>query len=62
MRKNLAEKLSNGVRLKGFNRMGWGSRIAVIVLILVALSAVLAPWLAPYPPEQVFLVRQAPSA
>lgn len=62
MRKNLAEKLSNGVRLKGFTRMGWGSRIAVIVLILVALSAVLAPWLAPYPPEQVFLVRQAPSA
>lgn len=62
MRKNLAEKLSNGVRLKGLRRMGWGSRAALVVLIIMSLTAILAPVLAPYPPEEVFLVRQAPSA
>nr|WP_240161795.1 dipeptide/oligopeptide/nickel ABC transporter permease/ATP-binding protein [Flaviflexus equikiangi] len=42
--------------------MGWGSRIAVIVLILVGLSALLAPFLAPYPPEEVFLRGTPPNS
>lgn len=63
MRNKLTTKLSQpGIRLKGFSRMGWGSRIAVIVLILVGLSALLAPFLAPYPPEEVFLRGTPPNS
>lgn len=63
MRKNLTNKLSKpGIKLRGFSRMNWGSRIAIIVLILVALSAIFAPLLAPHPPEEVFYKAQPPSA
>lgn len=62
MRKNLATKLSQpGIRLRGFSRMNRGAQISIIVLVIVALSAILAPLLAPHPPEQVFYRAQAPS-
>ncbi|MDO5033865.1 MAG: dipeptide/oligopeptide/nickel ABC transporter permease/ATP-binding protein [Actinomycetaceae bacterium] len=64
MRKNLTNKLSEAgaVKLKGFSRMNFGSRLSLIVLGLVVLSALLAPVLAPYAPEYVDLARQAPSS
>lgn len=61
MRKNLATRLSQpGVRLKSPRRMNWGTRIALLALILVALSAVFAPLLAPHDPAQIFTSGQAP--
>lgn len=62
MRKKLAERLSQpGVRFKGVRRMNWGTRLALLGLLLVVLSAVFAPLLAPHSPTEVFTSAQPPS-
>ncbi|MFQ7392599.1 MAG: ABC transporter permease [Collinsella aerofaciens] len=40
--------------------MTLSSKIAAVVLVLVALTAILAPLLAPYSPVEIFTARQAP--
>ncbi|MDO5049091.1 MAG: dipeptide/oligopeptide/nickel ABC transporter permease/ATP-binding protein [Actinomycetaceae bacterium] len=64
MRKKLTNQLSEAgaIKLKGFSRMNLGSKLALIVLGLVILTAIFAPVLAPYAPETVDISRQAPSA
>lgn len=64
MRNTLATKLSDKDtvhRFKGWKRMSLGSKIAMIVLILVALSAIFAPLLAPHDPTAIALKSQPPS-
>lgn len=62
-RKNLTEAMSRpGVRFKRWRAMGWGARISVVVIALVALSAVLAPVLAPHDPQFIDIKSQAPNA
>ncbi|WP_435864626.1 dipeptide/oligopeptide/nickel ABC transporter permease/ATP-binding protein [Streptomyces phaeochromogenes] len=57
-RKRLAEKLSlPGIRLRGFKRLPLISRIAVVVIGIVVLTALLAPLIAPHDPlDQATLV------
>ncbi len=63
-RKEQAEKLEQaalkGMVLGGWKRMGLSSKVASVVLVLVVLSAVLAPLIAPYDPVEIFTARQAP--
>lgn len=48
MRYKLADRLSQpGIR---FRRMPWGSKVATVFLVLVALAAIFAPLIAPYDP------------
>ncbi|WP_030013775.1 MULTISPECIES: dipeptide/oligopeptide/nickel ABC transporter permease/ATP-binding protein [Micrococcales] len=48
MRYKLADRLSQpGIR---FRRMPWGSKVATVFLILIALAAIFAPLIAPYDP------------
>ncbi|WTP57465.1 dipeptide/oligopeptide/nickel ABC transporter permease/ATP-binding protein [Streptomyces phaeochromogenes] len=57
-RKRLAEKLSlPGIRLRSFKRLPLISRIAVVVIGIVVLTALLAPLIAPHDPlDQATLV------
>lgn len=47
--------------LAGIKRMSLASKISLVVLILVALSAICASIISPYNPIDIFLARQAPS-
>ena len=47
-----------GLRLPALSGLPLGSRIALIVLGLVALMAILAPWIAPYSPDASGLVPE----
>lgn len=50
-RKRMAEALSRpGIRLRGFRRLPVMSRIAVVVLGIIVLTALLAPLIAPHDP------------
>ena len=51
---------SKGLKLGGWKKMTLSSKIAAVVLVLVALTAILAPLLAPYSPVEIFTARQAP--
>ena len=65
LRKNLTEKMeanAGKVRFRRWKAMGVGARISLIVLIIIALIAVLAPFLAPYNPLDIYTARQAPSS
>ncbi|WP_328499415.1 dipeptide/oligopeptide/nickel ABC transporter permease/ATP-binding protein [Streptomyces sp. NBC_00414] len=54
-RKRLTDALSlPGVRLKGFTRLPLISRIAVVVIAVVVLTALLAPLIAPHDPLEQF--------
>lgn len=48
--------------LDGIKRMRTPSKIALVVLILVALTAICAPLLAPHGPTEIFFSKQPPSA
>ncbi|MDO5533127.1 MAG: dipeptide/oligopeptide/nickel ABC transporter permease/ATP-binding protein [Propionibacteriaceae bacterium] len=45
-----------GLRFQGFRSLSIGSKIAVVVLSIMALVAILAPVVAPYPPDATSLV------
>ncbi|WP_457950003.1 dipeptide/oligopeptide/nickel ABC transporter permease/ATP-binding protein [Pseudarthrobacter sp. alpha12b] len=58
MRSKLAERLSApGLRLKA---LPWGSRIALLFLIMIVLAAVFAPVLAPHDPLETFIPATPP--
>lgn len=55
----LEKAASKGLKLGGWKKMTLSSKIAAVVLVLVALTAILAPLLAPYSPVEIFTARQA---
>ncbi|MBO1268829.1 dipeptide/oligopeptide/nickel ABC transporter permease/ATP-binding protein [Arthrobacter cavernae] len=60
MRSKLAERLSApGIRFKA---LPWGSRIALLFLIMIVLAAVFAPVIAPHDPLETFIPATAPGA
>ena len=60
MRSKLAERLSApGVRFKA---LPWGSRIALLFLIVIVLAAVFAPVIAPHDPLETFIPATPPGA
>ncbi len=65
-RKENAERLegvaAKGLKLSGFKNMSTPSKIAVVVLIIVALLSILASVIAPNDPYAIGVARQAPSA
>ena len=56
----LEEAASKGMKFGGFKNMRMSSKISLILLILVALTAILAPLIAPHNPLEIFTARQAP--
>ena len=56
----LEDAASKGLKFGGFKNMKLGSKISLILLVLVALTAILAPVLAPHDPLEIFTARQAP--
>ena len=58
----LEQAAAKGLKLGGFKKMSVASKISLVVLVLVALTAILAPIIAPYDPTKIFTARQAPSA
>ena len=60
MRSKLAERLSApGIRFKA---LPWGSRIALLFLIVIVLAAVFAPVIAPHDPLETFIPATPPGA
>ncbi len=57
-RKTLNKVSQPGMRFQGWKAMPLGSKIAVIVLALIAIAAILAPLLAPYNPGATNLTSQ----
>ena len=58
----LEEAASKGMKFGGFKNMRMSSKISLILLILVALTAILAPLIAPHDPLEIFTARQAPGS
>ena len=56
----LEEAASKGMKFGGFKNMRMSSKISLILLILVALTAILASLIAPHDPLEIFTARQAP--
>ena len=56
----LEDAASKGMKFGGFKNMRMSSKISLILLILVALTAILAPLIAPHDPLEIFTARQAP--
>ncbi len=56
----LEEAASKGMKFGGFKNMSLGSKISLILLVFVALTAILAPVIAPHDPLEIFTARQAP--
>lgn len=60
MRSKLADRLSApGIRFKA---LPWGSRIALLFLIMIVLAAVFAPVIAPHDPLETFIPATPPGA
>ncbi|RDB67522.1 dipeptide/oligopeptide/nickel ABC transporter permease/ATP-binding protein [Eggerthella sinensis] len=65
LRGNLTEKMEANpgkVHFRRWKAMSIGSRISLIVLVLIVMIAVFANILAPHDPFQIFTARQAPDA
>ncbi len=65
LRGNLTKKMEDNagkVRFRHLKAMTVGSRISLVVLILVAMIAVLANVIAPHNPYEIFTARMAPDA
>lgn len=65
LRENLTQKFESQaghVRFRRWRAMSLGSRISLIVLLVVVLIAVFASVLAPYDPLQIFDARMAPNS
>lgn len=58
----LEEAASKGMRFSGLRNMSLSSKISLVILVLVALSAILAPLIAPHDPLEITIAYQAPSA
>ncbi len=58
----LEEAAAKGLKFGGIKKMSLPSKISLLILVLVALAAILAPLLAPYSPTEIFLARQAPGS
>lgn len=56
----LEDAASKGLKFGGFKNMSLGSKISLVILIVVALTAILAPLIAPHDPLEIFRARQAP--
>lgn len=56
----LEKAASKGMKFGGFKNMKMSSKISLILLVLVALTAILAPIIAPHDPLEIFTARQAP--
>lgn len=56
----LEEAASKGMKFGGFKNMKLSGKISLILLVLVALTAILAPIIAPHDPLEIFTARQAP--
>ncbi len=56
----LEEAASKGMKFGGFKNMRMSGKISLILLVLVALTAILAPLIAPHDPLGIFTARQAP--
>ena len=56
----LEEAAAKGHRLGGFKKMKTSSKVALVLLVLVAISAVFANFIAPHSPLEIFTARQAP--
>lgn len=65
-REKTTERLEGqaGKRLKAHHlrAMSVGGKISLVVLALIIISAVFAPWIAPYDPLEIFTARLAPCA
>ncbi len=65
-RKSLTENMdkANGKKpsFAGLKNMSLSGKISLVLLILVALSAILAPVIAPHNPTEIFIARQPPSS
>ena len=65
LRGNLTKRMEESggkVRVRRFSAMPLGSRIAVVVLMLIILIAIFAPLIAPHDPLEIFTARQSPSS
>ncbi|MFR1640513.1 MAG: dipeptide/oligopeptide/nickel ABC transporter permease/ATP-binding protein [Eggerthellaceae bacterium] len=65
LRGNLTKNLeanAGAVRFRHWRAMTFGARISLIVLVLIALTAIFAQWIAPHDPLEIFVARQAPDA
>ena len=58
----LEKAAAKGLKLGGLKKMSVPSKISLVLLVLVALSAILAPVLAPHDPLEITVAYQAPSA
>ena len=58
----LEKAAARGAKLGGLKRMSISSKISLVLLILVALSAILAPLIAPHDPLQIYTAYQPPSS
>lgn len=56
----LERAAAKGLRLGGWKKMSLGSKVSLVILALVVLSAILAAVIAPYNPIDIFAARQAP--
>ena len=56
----LEEAASRGMKFGGFKSMKLSSKISLVLLVIVALTAILAPMIAPHDPLEIFTARQAP--
>ncbi|MBM6779626.1 dipeptide/oligopeptide/nickel ABC transporter permease/ATP-binding protein [Collinsella tanakaei] len=57
----LEQAAAKGLKLGGLKKMSMSSKISLVLLLVVALLAVLAPLIAPHSPTEIFTARQAPS-
>ncbi|HBO61821.1 MAG TPA: ABC transporter [Olsenella sp.] len=59
--KKLEQAAAKGARFSGLKNMSLSSKISLVLLILVALSAILAPVIAPHDPLNIYQAYQPPS-
>ncbi len=65
LRENLTQKMEANpgkVRFRRWKAMTIGSRISLIVLVLIVLIAATAQWIAPHDPYEIFTARMAPDS
>lgn len=58
----LEQAAAKGAKFRGIANMQLSSKLALGVLVVVALLSILAPLIAPYGPTEIFTARQAPGA
>ena len=60
--KKLEKAASKGAKFHGLRNMSIPSKVSLVILVLVALSAILAPVIAPHDPLEIGMAYQPPSA